>query len=167
MFEVTDDSGFLALVVPATYGTFVSSDWTFDQLFAHFKTQMVRRSLLIWATGSARNWTVDIVLQPSKAKGFREITGPILVTGGSLLLTNYESLTMAAQYGDVTLPEKHQTHLLIPVPDGTYTCRIIQIRNPDDDDASGTDSPDFMIELHKSATPSDRWETIPWFNQVD
>lgn len=167
MLEVTDDSGFLALVVPPTYESFVSNDWMFDQLLAHFKAQMARRSLLIWTTGSQRNWKVDIVLQPSKVEGFREVTGPILVTGGSVLLTNYESLTMAAQYDDVTLPEKHQTHLLIPVPDGSYTCRIIQMRNPDDDDASGTDSADFMIELHKSVTPCERWETIPWFDQVN
>jgi len=51
MLEVTDDSGFLALVVPATYETFVDSDWTLEQLLTHFKAQMDLRSLLIWGTG--------------------------------------------------------------------------------------------------------------------
>jgi hypothetical protein len=48
LLEVTDDSGFLALVVPAAYETFVSSDWTLDQILAHFKTQMARHSLRLF-----------------------------------------------------------------------------------------------------------------------
>ena len=38
MLEVSDDSGFLALIVPTTYETFVGSNWTFDQIMAHFHT---------------------------------------------------------------------------------------------------------------------------------
>src|SRR5215216_3964121 len=108
MLEVTDDSGFLALIVPAAYETFVGSDWTFEQITAHFQAQMTRRSLLIWGTGLEGFWKVDVVLKEVEIKGFREVSGPLQVTGGSLLLTNYESLTMAAQFKDVTLPEKHQ-----------------------------------------------------------
>src|SRR6266508_3748981 len=108
MLEVTDDSGFLALVVPAAYETFVASDWTLGQILAHFRAQMTRRSLLIWGTGLEGFWKVDVVLKKSKVKGFRAVNGPLQVVGGSLLLTNYESLTMAAQFKDVTLPEKHQ-----------------------------------------------------------
>src|SRR5262245_26301358 len=118
MLEVTDDSGFLALVVPAAYDTFVASDWTLDQLLAHFKTQMGRGSLLIWGTGLEGFWNVDVRLNKAKVKGFREARGPLQVVGGSLLLTNYESLTMAAQFKDVTLPEKHQDDLLVWLADG-------------------------------------------------
>src|SRR5262249_61806333 len=101
MLEVTDDSGFLALVVPAAYESFVASNWTFDQIMAHFQAQMARRTLLIWGTGLEGFWKVDLRLKKSKVKGFKEVSGPLQVVGGSLLLTNYESLTMAAQFNDV------------------------------------------------------------------
>jgi hypothetical protein len=163
MFEVTDDSGFLALVVPAAYETFVDSDWTFDQIMAHFKAQMGRRSCLIWGTGSEGFWNVDVVLKKTKLKGLKEITGPLQVVGESLLLTNYESLTMAAQFKDVTLPEKHQEDLLVSLPDGDYTCRIIQMFDPELEDTAGEDKPDFVIEVVKATERAVPWESIPWF----
>jgi hypothetical protein len=39
VLAVTDDSGFLAVVVPAAYEGFVDSDWQFAQLLGHFRTQ--------------------------------------------------------------------------------------------------------------------------------
>src|SRR5436853_582867 len=107
MLEVSDDSGFLALVVPAAYEAFVACKWKFDQNMSHFQVQMARRSLLIWGTGLEGFWKVDVVLKKVNVKGVREVSGPLHIAGGSLLLTNYESLTMAAQFKDVTLPEKH------------------------------------------------------------
>lgn len=164
MHEVTDDSGFLALVVPAAYYTFVASDWTFDEILAHFKAQMSRRSLLIWGTGLEGFWNVEVVLQKTMVKGFREVSGPLQVQGGSLLVTNYESLTMAAQFKDVTLPEKHQKDLLISLPDGDYTCRIIQMFDPDHAESAGNDKPDFIIEIQKGPSNIVVWAGIPWFN---
>jgi hypothetical protein len=92
MLEMTDDSGFLALVVPAAYTYFVASNWTFDQIMEHFKGQMARRSLLIWGTGSEGFRKVDVVLKKSTVNGYRDVSGPLQVVRGSLLLTNYESL---------------------------------------------------------------------------
>lgn len=163
MLEVTDDSGFLALVVPAAYKTFVDSDWTLDQILAHFKAQMGRHSLLIWGTGLEGLWKVDVRLKESKAKGFREVSGTLQVVGGSLLLTNYESLTMAAQFEDVTLPEKHQEDLLVSLPDGQYTCRIIQMFDPKQEESAGDDKPDFVVEVLKATLKPATWESIPWF----
>ena len=163
MLEVTDDSGFLALVVPAAYETFVASDWTLDQILAHFRAQMKRRSLLIWGTGLEGHWKVDVVLNETKAKGFREVSGPLRVVGGSFLLTNYESLTMAAHFKDVTLPEKHQEDLLVSVPDGDYICRIIQMFDPEQAEYAGDDKPDFVVEVLKATVEMAGWESIPWF----
>jgi hypothetical protein len=163
MLEVTDDSGFLALVVPAAYETFVASDWKLDQILGHFKAQMGRRSLLIWGTGLEGFWKIDVVLKEAEAKGFREVSGPLHVVGGSLLLTNYESLTMAAQFKDVTLPEKHQQDLLVPLPDGDYTCRIIQMFDPEQEENAGEDKPDFVVEVLKAAGKVATWENTPWF----
>jgi hypothetical protein len=163
MLEVTDDSGFLALVVPAAYETFVASDWTLDQILAHFRDEMGRRSLLIWGTGLEGFWKVDVRLKKSKVKGFREVSGALQVVGGSLLLTNYESLTMAAQFKDVALPEKHHEDLLVSLPDGDYTCRIIQMFDPKQEESIGDDRPDFVIEVLKTTGKSAPWESIPWF----
>jgi hypothetical protein len=163
MLEVTDDSGLLALVIPATYETFVDSDWTLDQLVAHFKAQMQRRSLLIWDTGSEGIWKVDVRLKKSDVMGFREVSGPIRVVGGSLLLTNYESLTMAAQFKDVTLPTNDQEDLLLSLPDDNYTCRIIQVFDPEKEESAGDDRPDFVIEVLKATGNPASWESIPWF----
>jgi hypothetical protein len=163
MLEVTDDSGFLAVIVPAVYETFVASNWTFDQIRAHFQAQMARRSLLIWGTGLEGFWKVDVVLKKAKAKGFREVRGPLHVVGGSLLLTNYESLTMAAQFKDVTLPEKHQEDLLVSLPEGDYTCRIIQMFDPEQEETAGDNDPDFVVEVLKATGKPVPWEGIPWF----
>ncbi|MBX3398197.1 MAG: hypothetical protein KF873_05615 [Gemmataceae bacterium] len=163
MLEVTDDSGFLALVVPTSYETFVASNWTLDQILAHFKAQMGRSSLLIWGTGLEGFWKVDLRLKPSRVKGFREVSGPLQVLGGSMLVTNYESLTMAAQFKDVTLPEKHQEDLLVSLPDGEYTCRIIQMFDPEQDEIAGDEQPDFVVEILKATGKPAPWESIPWF----
>jgi hypothetical protein len=164
MFEVTDDSGFLALVVPAAYETFVSRNWTLGQIMSHFKKQMASRSLLIWGTGLEGCWNVDVKLVRTKVSGHREVTGPLQVVGQSLLLTNYESLTMAAQFKDVTLPEKHEKDLLIKVADGNYSCRIIQMFDPEKSESAGEGQPDFVIEVVKAAKSQTPWESIPWFN---
>jgi hypothetical protein len=163
MLEVTDDSGFLALVIPTAYEAFVASDWTVDQILAHFKAQMARHSLLIWGTGLEGFWRVDVRLKQSKVKGFREVAGSVGVVGGSLLLTNYESLTMAAQFKDVTLPEKHQEDLLVSLPDGDYTCRIIQMFDPEQEESVGDENPDFVVEVLNATGKAAPWENIPWF----
>src|SRR5262245_13678141 len=151
MLEVTDDSGFLALVVPAAYEAFVASDWKFAQIIDHFHAQMARRSLLIWGTGLEGFWKVDVRSKKSNVRGFRAVSGFLQVVGGSWLLTNYESLTMSAQFKDVTLPEKHQEDLLVALPDGDYTCRIIQTFDPEQEEAAGDDKPDFVVEVLKTA----------------
>jgi hypothetical protein len=163
MLNVTDDSGLLALVVPATYETFVASDWTLSQILAHFTAQMSCRALLIWGTGLSGFWEVDVRLKLTELRGFREVSGPLHVAGGSLLLTNYESLTMAAQFNDVTLPEKHQADLLVSLPDGEYKCRIIQMFDPEREETARDDKPDFIIELEKTNQNLGVWKSIPWF----
>jgi len=158
MLDISDDSGFLALVVPATYKTFVASNWTFDQIMAHFQAQMAHRSLLIWGTGLEGFWKVNVVLKKAKVKGFQEVSGPLQVAGGSMLLTSYESLTMAAQFKGVTLPEKHHEDLLVSLPDGDYTCRIIQMFDPEQEESAGDDKPDFVVEVLKATGKTVAWE---------
>lgn len=149
-FEVTDDSGFLALVDHHAYPGFVDRNWTYDALFAHFRAAMERRFLLLWETGGEDSWTVEVVVDgPAAPTGFRRTTGAIRVTAGQLHLVNHESLTMAAQFDHVRLPEPHLRDLVFDLPNGEYGCEIVQLDDPDADSDHGPvrDRPHFVVRL--------------------
>jgi hypothetical protein len=161
MYEITDDSGFMALVDPAAYRSFVDSKWTLNQLVSHFKEQMKYRRLLIWGTGQENIWRVEIRFHRSSDTGFREFSTTVRASTDQLLLTNYESLTMAAQFERVSLPERHQKHLLIPVTPGVYDCRIVQRLDP----LLRDEEVDFLVELTLVEDNDDEAEdvlAIPW-----
>jgi hypothetical protein len=125
---------------------------------------MARHALLIWGTGLEGCWRVDVRLSRSRVHGFREVSGPVRVTGGVLLVTNYESLTMAAQFEDVRLPERHQRDLLVGIPDGDYGCRVVQMFDPGKTESAGAGKPDFVLEFSRSAGIPAAWSEIPWFS---
>jgi hypothetical protein len=156
--HVTDDSGLLALIDPDAYSGFVAEDWALEHIVAHFHEEMAARHLLIWGTGQEGRWTVDVSLSRAVEAGIREVTGSIVATKGRLLLTNYESLTMIAQFSDVTLPEPDQTALVVDVSPGLYRCRIVQhaLQAGDGGDA------EFRIELQPVKAPEPPWAKIPW-----
>src|SRR6476619_1913529 len=128
--KVTDDSGFLAIVDPDAYVGFVQEDWTLNLLQERFTREMAERHLLIWATGVANLWKVQVSFLPTRASGFREVVGTIGSSRGRLLLTNYESLTMAAQFSDVSFPQAHERDGVLHVQPGLYDCRIVQLSDP-------------------------------------
>jgi len=167
--EITDDSGFLAIIDTNSYIPDTGNNCSFEQLIHHFKTQMQDRKLLIWGTGCENTWRVQVHFKESKITGFREVLGTITVTRGQLLLTNYESLSMASQFEDVQLPEKHQQELLFKIQNCDYLCRIIQIGDPNKPDIEKQvlkTRVDFMIDLLllSKRTPN-IWTSIPWFQE--
>ena len=162
MLKVTDDSGFLAVVVPATYCGFVDRDWEYEQLMNHFRNQMKRLSLLIWGTGLEGFWNVDVQFHRSSVRGFREVSGPIELVGGTLLVTNYENLTFVAAYEDESLPQSHEQDCLLSASDGVYCCRVIQMFDPTIAYSAEDDDPDFLIELTRPDSIPDVWTEIPW-----
>jgi hypothetical protein len=162
VLEVPDDSGFLALVVPGLYQSFVAAHWEFGQLVEHFRQQMARRSLLIWSTGLEGTWRVDVRVGGADVLGFRAVTGPLRVEGGSVLLTSYDSLTMAAQFADVSLPEPHDVARLIALPDGHYRCRIVQQFDPETEETAPGEA-DFVISITEVTEGPPAWSEIPWF----
>lgn len=168
-FRVTDDSGFLALTDSDAYEGFVSANWDFPQLVMHFQEQMRQHRLLIWGTDMEDIWTVEVRFEPVQEEGFREQTGSIVVSDGWLLLTNYEALSMAAQFEDVKLPEAHECNQLLQVEPGGYRCRIIQLQDhtyhADADEEVGTErgETDYIIELLKVEHLTQPWPNISWF----
>lgn len=159
-YSVTDDSGFLALVDPDAYSGFVSSDWKLSDVLAKFAEQMASRALLIWGTGAENTWKVSVGSSLEQAPAFRHCDGSILSSKGRLLLTNYESLTMAAQFDDIRLPEAHQVDLLLQVTPGLYRCRITQLQDPGS--APPTRGDDFTVQLDLVGRPLPVWSAIPW-----
>lgn len=163
-FQITDDSGFLALIDPKGYEAFVSRDWELDQLFNHFKEQMKRQRLLIWGTGSEGTHEVEVSMEFSETKGFREVIGYIQVNSGELCLINYESLTFAAMFPEIKLPEDHMRDLIVNLKSGFYQVRIIQRDDPDKDFVEGYEGLRFRVEFRPARRTPDYWRNIPWHN---
>jgi hypothetical protein len=99
--KISDDSGFLAIVNSESYQSFVDEDWQLTQLIEHFVNEMNNKSLVIWSTGLPSIWVVSFVDRPIHKNPFREFTTTITVTEGKLYLTNFEDLSMSAQFEEV------------------------------------------------------------------
>jgi hypothetical protein len=160
-FEVTDDSGFLAIIDPDAYRGFVGAGWTWKAIQEHFAREMRERHLLIWGTGMEHFWRIDVSVAPTRAVGFRDLTGSITASQGRLLLTNYESLTMAAQFPTVTLPQAHEKEQILSISPGLYDCRIIQLSDPESD-APFEEPVNFIYEFTRAKSPRESWSEIPW-----
>ena len=165
--RVIDDWGYLALVDPDAYETFVdfgADEWDERRIRAHLAVQMRHRRLLVWDSGMENIWNLGVSLGAVAGRGFREAVGPIRCTGGRLLLTSFNSLSMAAQFADVTLPEPHEADQLLSVAPGEYHCRIVQLRDhalgAADPKAPG--EPDYLLELLPADAPLPAWTAIRW-----
>ena len=141
----------------------MAEDWDVDILRSHFQRQMSQHSMLIWGTGLEGMWRVSIGVESPDVRGFREVSGPLRVEGGSVLVTSYDSLTMAAQFNDVLLPQAHERDQLVVVPDGNYTCRVVHMFDPDACESAARESADFVILLSGYTQPVQAWSEIPWF----
>jgi hypothetical protein len=126
--EIYDEDGFIAIVNADKYNSFVSNDWQLDQIMNHFINEMNNDSIIFWGTIPGGGlWKVKILGTPSNEKSFREIKNSISVTSGELYLTNYTDLTMAAQFEDCKIPDKHNSDLKIVIANGRYDLLIRQM----------------------------------------
>jgi hypothetical protein len=165
-FKLTDDSGFLAIVNGDRYESFVHEDWDLYQLMDHFVAEMNKENLVIWATGLENEWTVVFLPGPSARPAFREFTATIEVTAGRLYLTNYEDLTMVAQFADEKLPRPHQEAQYLELPDGRYALTIRQLYDPAQiDPGAGLEpEPHFeIIAVPAAISATDPIESIFWW----
>jgi hypothetical protein len=159
--QVTDDSGFLALVDPDTYSGFVGKNWQLEDVLTRFRQEMAAGHLLVWGTGQEGCWTVDAAVRDDPARGIREVAGSIVCSRGRLLVTNYESLTMVAQFADMTLPQAHEADQVLEVPPGLYACRVVQHVLKASNWEEGC-APEFTLSLRSVDTATLPWDRIPW-----
>ena len=154
-------SGLLGLVDSSAYSGFVSGDWTYEQLLDHFNSQMKLRNLLVWECGDGGDlFRVKVKNRFSDLQGWRNITGSITPTNGYIHLTSYSSLTMAAQFNDVSVPAEHEKDLKIKLENKPHKFRIIQNFNPETVDYDTFSAPHFIIEIEEGQT--DIWSDVAW-----
>ena len=145
-YRITDDSGFLAIVNPARYDSFVNIDWEFDDLVQRFKIEMQNNNLIIWYSGGEKTWRVHILETFSDDIAFRQFNKFIEVTKDRLLLTNYEDLTMAAQFENELITTERNKDQLFDIKNGLYKATIRQMYDPEDFEAVSIDEKaDFEI----------------------
>ncbi|MEU1208604.1 hypothetical protein [Nocardia sp. NPDC005825] len=159
--EITDESGFLGLVDPHAYTSFVGEDWTLESLFEHIESALPQQSILLWGTGGEEQWRIDLSDSPvdPRLPIIRQTAGPITVTGGELVVVNLDTVTMAAQYADSAVDDDKEIYgSSIELPNGDYICTITQLTDPEEDRTH--DGPDFHLHLHAGRIAP--WSEIAW-----
>jgi hypothetical protein len=161
---IFDDSGILSIVDCSAYKSFLSENWDYESIFAHFKAQMNLRSILVWECGDGGGpYLVQVSGYLSKKIGFREVTGCIEAKSGRLNFVSYDALTMAAQFEDELLPSNHEATLAIDVLPGTYKIRILQMFDPMKVESIPDGTPHFLIEIISGVCPP--WGEAAWISQ--
>jgi hypothetical protein len=146
-FRISDDSGFMAIVNADKYNSFVSENWTFDEIKERFIDEMNNNNLVLWGTGFGNIWSVFLGDKPSSKKSFREFSKSICITKGELYLTNYEDLTMTAQFKEEKIPQKHNSNLVIKLDNGIYHVLVRQLFDPNNYDFDNAGQPNFEIVI--------------------
>ena len=161
---ISDDSGFLAIVNPGKYNSFVDENWELPQLFNRFIEEMNNDNLIIRATGLENNWTVNFVAAPSDESSFREFSKTIKVTNNKLCLANYEDLTMTAQFRGETLPIKNHANLFIALDNGNYEFTIRQLFDPNNEEYIAGNKTNFEVVVQSiTRSESNKVEGIFWW----
>ena len=122
--EFPDDSGFLGIINTHLYKPFIQEDWKYEDIENHLINEMKNYSILFWKTDYEDEYIIEINEIKNNKKNGDEFIGSIKVTNEKLYLINYESITMAASYGDTKLPEKHLQEYVIKLPNGNYDIKI-------------------------------------------
>jgi hypothetical protein len=163
-FQITDDSGFMAIVNSEKYVSFVDENWELPQLLDHFIEEMNKDALIIWSTGIEGEWNVRFSDKPYSEKSFREFSKTINITNGQLFLANYEDLTMAAQFADDKIPAEHNSNLSVKLPNGKYELTIRQMFDPEDHDYDPEGKINFEVIVKSATTPSlQKIDSVYWW----
>lgn len=151
-----DDDGFVVLITPDTYVSFVDEDWTFDQITAHFAEQMTAGSMFAVYVGQGSGLEViDELTYGPPAPGEtaeHEASGVVEVGPDGLWLADYAQITTAAQFqGQSPITADFSTRL--PVAPGRHEVRLQHL---------ATDA------LHLTVTPAANaahieHHSVPWF----
>jgi len=164
-FEMSSDYGCLAILDPSSYLGFVSENWELEQLKDHIRNENSRGHIVAWGVTSC-NWNIEVHFSEPATEGYRSYSSCI-ETAGELLLTTYDSITMAAQFSDTVLPEAHEIEQVIKLSKGIYKITVVQnfptelIDSEELWDLAGTH---YFIYICKTSTNENRKGELPWFS---
>ena len=156
--------GCLALLDSESYEGFVHEDWQLNQLKRHICSQAAKERIVAWGCVSG-NWRIRFTIGQNPIAAVHEFSG-VIRSSGNLLLTSYESLTMAAQFEDVKLPEPHEVSNLLEVPRGRFIVHVGQTFDHSQAEAEEVfeqASPHFIVSLLPGQQTISTPATIPWF----
>ncbi len=164
-FELSSDYGCLAILDPSNYSGFVSENWELEQLKNHIRSENARGSIVAWGVTSC-NWNIEILFSEPTVKGYRSYSSCIETTG-ELLLTTYDSITMAAQFSDTVLPEAHESDQIIKLGKGVYKIEIVQ-NFPNDlidtEELWDLTITHYLIYIYKASENESPKGELPWFS---
>ena len=161
MLRTVDDSGLLSIVDASAYSTFVGADWTYEQLLAHFATEMAKGTILVWECGDGGgDYQIEVRTGFTDTQGFRSAIGCLRADNGRLNIASYTALTMAAQFEEYSIPAKQESEEVFDVPWESVRVRIVQMYDPND--YEDQPSVHFILELEAGEAPplgGVLWET--------
>jgi hypothetical protein len=160
--HISGDGTYLALIDTAKYKGFVGPLWSKIPrlLEPHFIEHMKNYIGLFWDTNLETNWVIEVMTEKVTTSGFREITGSVTVTNGFLAVLEYNALTNLAQFEKYTI-EKYIKENVIPLENGNYTIRVIQLKDPESNFPDNIET-NFIFEIIRSETLLPPWTEVPW-----
>lgn len=165
--EITDDSGFIGIANLHKYKSYISEDWDYQSMSKRIIQQINSHNIVFWSTGLENIWRVLIDDKQSGDKSFREEKSIIEVTNNKIHLINFETLTMAAAFKEIKLPEKHLQNLDYHTENGKYSVKIRQMYNPEIISQDPI-KVHFEIILNRKSNMSNTWKNnvnkIYWTN---
>lgn len=165
--HVGGDGSLLTLADLNQYPSFIGRDWSEDcKLQKHLLDESDKKSIVLWGTGFECDWKVEFRQGITSLRGMRDIEQYINNTTGELYLLNYDSLTMAAQFEDHTLPDEESSEYKVSLPKGILKLRIVQMIDPTKDGFwdEFDKKPGFIVEYEKASDGENRLPNIPWAN---
>ena len=152
-YKISDDSGFMGIANLNKYESFVDSNWDFEMLKKRIVDQINLNNILFWSTGREDIWNVQVTTNAKLASSnfYRIEEGLIEVTDEILYLVNYETLSMAAQFQDTKLPERHLENLNFELNNGLYLVEFGQLNDPERIDERAEIDFEIRLELIKNA----------------
>lgn len=163
-FELSSGYGCLAILDVSRYSGFVSENWELGQLKEHIRNENANGHIVAWGCTSC-NWNIEVHFTVPSFEGHRTYQS-FIDTEGELLLTTYDSITMAAQFSDTALPEVHEKNQVFKIDKGIYEVTVIQnfpTELIDTEELWDVTGPHYLLYIRESLGNKKTKGELPWF----
>lgn len=143
----------------------MSENWELEQLKDHIRNENSKGHIVAWGVTSC-NWNIEIHFSEPDTEGYRSYSS-FIETAGELLLTTYDSITMAAQFSDTVLPEAHEDEQIIKLSKGIYKVTVVQnfpTELIETEELWGLTGTHYLIYIRKVSKNENHKGGLPWFS---